>query len=260
MKVIGLTGGIATGKSTVSELLKKKCKNIVIIDADSIGHRALQVGEEPYNNIVKFFHKEKGYDIFQAPSADQPNVDTKAIDRAKLGKIIFDNPALRSKLNSFTHTWIIKTIVFAMLREFSLSEFLLSSLTLPFGGKNADEKIVILDVPLLFETKYLTYLTSKNVVVYAPDPLQLERLMKRNNLSKEDAEARIKAQFSMDQKLKMSDIVIDNSGDLQQLEKNVEKAVEQMKSKAWSFATQGALTAVATAAAGVAAYVVKSKL
>lgn len=144
-----------------------------------------------------------------------------------------------------------------MLKQFSLYNVLFK--------KSAEQKLVVLDVPLLFETKYLTYFTSKNIVVYAPDEIQLPRLMKRNNLSKEDAEARIKAQMPMQDKVKMANVIIDNTGDLKQLEEQVAKAVETVKKGAWTFGTQygsgiAAVAAVAVAGAASYYYNVKSKM
>eukprot|EP01117_Protostelium_nocturnum_P002854 TRINITY_DN13774_c0_g1_i1.p1 TRINITY_DN13774_c0_g1~~TRINITY_DN13774_c0_g1_i1.p1 ORF type:complete len:231 (+),score=67.39 TRINITY_DN13774_c0_g1_i1:90-782(+) len=182
MKIIGLTGGIASGKSTISKFFMSK--NVVVIDLDVIARQVVEPGRPAYKSIVKVF----GPDVLLSSGG--------AIDRIKLGKIVFENENLRRKLNSITHRYILievfRQIFFNYLK-----------------GK----QVVILDVPLLFETGFHR-ITSKNIVVYVDEQTQLERLLKRDpQLSKEDAMNRIKAQKSLEEKRKLADFVIDNTGE-----------------------------------------------
>lgn len=92
-----------------------------------------------------------------------------------------------------------------------------------------NEKIVILDAPLLFETRVLSYMTVKNALIYCDEQVQLHRLMNRNSFTKEEAESRIKAQMPLSEKLKLANLVIDNNGTLENLEEQVAKFIQQVK-------------------------------
>ncbi len=176
---IGLTGGIASGKSTVSQMFKEA--GIVVIDADVIARKVVEVGEEAYEQIVQSF----GKDILLADET---------IDRQKLGSIVFFNEDKRLLLNSIVHPAVRKQ----MLKE---KEEHLSN----------GEEIVILDIPLLFESK-LTALVDRTLLVYVDYETQLARLMNRNNLSMGEAEARIQSQMPLKDKIQLADAIIDNNG------------------------------------------------
>jgi dephospho-CoA kinase len=176
---IGLTGGIASGKSTVTKMIREL--GIPVIDADQVARDVVKVGEEAYTQIVATF----GQDILQANGE---------IDRAKLGAIVFHNEQERKKLNAIVHPAVRRRMM-AEKEEYVQS-----------GAKT-----IVLDIPLLFESE-LTHLIDKVIVVYVDDEVQLERLMKRNGFSKEEALARIRSQMPLREKVKKADAVINNNG------------------------------------------------
>jgi len=181
--VIGLTGGIASGKSTVSSILTGK--GMTVVDADVEARLAVEKGEEAFDEIIAYF----GTSILQ---------DDGTIDRAKLGSIIFHDEANRLKLNSIVHPAVRKRM------NKKKDEAIKSG-----------EKIVVLDIPLLFESK-LTYMVDKTLLVYVDEETQLQRLMKRNQLSEEDAIARIKSQMPLNDKKELADAIINNNGTIEE--------------------------------------------
>ncbi|AXI40312.1 dephospho-CoA kinase [Bacillaceae bacterium ZC4] len=187
--IIGLTGGIASGKSTVSEMLKKR--GIPVIDADLIAREVVEVGKKAYTEIVNAFGKE----IL--------NEDL-TINRARLGSIVFQNEDKREKLNSIVHPEV--RLEMKRRQEQLISE---------------GAKAVVLDIPLLFESN-LKHLVDKVIVVYTGEKNQLERLMKRNNFSKKEALSRINAQMPLKEKVKFADAVINNDGTLEETEQQLE--------------------------------------
>jgi dephospho-CoA kinase len=180
--VIGLTGGIASGKSTVSTMFKDM--NITVIDADIEARLAVDKGEPAYLKIAAEFGKE----------ILLPNEE---IDRAKLGSIIFYQPEKRQLLNEIVHPEVRKRMNSKIEKT-----------------KQNHEKIVVLDIPLLFESK-LTYMVDKTLLVYVDENIQLQRLMDRNSLTDQDALARIQSQMPLSEKVSLADAVINNNGSLQ---------------------------------------------
>jgi dephospho-CoA kinase len=180
---IGLTGGIASGKSTVTKMIREL--GIPVIDADQVARDVVKVGEEAYTQIVATF----GQDILQANGE---------IDRAKLGAIVFHNEQERKKLNAIVHPAVRRRM---MVEK---EEYVQSG-----------AKTIVLDIPLLFESE-LTHLIDKVIVVYVDDEVQLERLMKRNGFSKEEALARIRSQMPLREKVKKADAVINNNGTVEE--------------------------------------------
>ncbi|WP_031407731.1 dephospho-CoA kinase [Geobacillus vulcani] len=176
---IGLTGGIASGKSTVSAMMREL--GLPVIDADEAARAVVRPGEEAYRQIVAAF----GPDIVQANGE---------IDRVKLGAIVFHDEEERKKLNAIVHPAVRRK----MLAE---KEALVRS-----GAKT-----VVLDIPLLFESG-LTAWVDKILVVYVDDDVQLRRLMERNGFTEEEARARIRAQWPLAEKIKQADAVINNNG------------------------------------------------
>ena len=194
--VIGLTGGIACGKSSVCEILKQS--GFKIVDADLISHEIMHHDKALVSSVNKNF----------------PGVviDGK-VDRAALGKIVFADQQKRKLLQRLTHGPIMKAMLWQV--------FELRVLKM--------QQLVVLDAPLLFETKILEYLTSPIIVVHAKDiNQQKKRLMARNGISSEEADNKIKAQMPIKEKKSKADILIDNSGTEEALEKFVrEKVIKQ---------------------------------
>lgn len=188
--IIGLTGGIATGKSTVSSMLATF--DVPIIDADKIARDVVKPGKSSYVEIVREF----GSKILRKD---------RTINREELGKIIFANQEKRELLNSIVHPAIRKE----MIKQ--RDDYVRSGV-----------KSVVLDIPLLFESNLTTYV-HKTVVVYVPQHIQLKRLIKRDCLSEEEALKRINSQIPISEKTKMADAVIDNS-------QTKEKTFQQIKS------------------------------
>ncbi|HJV31891.1 MAG TPA: dephospho-CoA kinase, partial [Bacillales bacterium] len=176
--IIGLTGGIASGKSTVSNMLKEM--KITVIDADIEARLAVKKGEPAYFRILQEF----GSNLI-LPDGE--------IDRQKLGSIIFHDEQKRQLLNEIVHPEVRKR----MLKKKE-------------EATQNGEKIVILDIPLLFESK-LTYMVEKIILVYVDENIQLQRLMNRNELTYDEATARIKSQMPITEKLALADEVINNN-------------------------------------------------
>lgn len=186
--VIGLTGGIASGKSTVSTMLKEL--DISVIDADVEARLAVQKGEPAYAKIIEVF----SHGILL------PN---KEIDRQKLGSIIFHNSEKRKLLNEIVHPEVRKR----MTRQIE-------------EANQNQEELVVLDIPLLFESK-LTYMVDKTLLVYVDRSVQLQRLMERNNLSALEAEARVNSQIPLSEKVSIADAVINNNGSIKETKKQL---------------------------------------
>jgi dephospho-CoA kinase len=200
MLVVGLTGGIATGKSTVADMLRNA--GATIIDADEIARLVVQRDKPAYQEIVETF----GRDVL-LPDGD--------IDRRKLGDIVFHDSARKHALNRIVHPRVIAETD-ARLRRIEAAR---------------PQAIVILDVPLLIEARMHESL-SEIIVVYAPEDVQLHRLMNRNRFSREDALARIRAQMPIETKKKFATILIDNSGSIEQTRAQTSQAFNYLKSKA----------------------------
>ena len=200
MLVVGLTGGIATGKSTVSDMLRNA--GATIIDADEIARLVVQRDKPAYQQIVDAF----GRDVL-LPDGD--------IDRQKLGAIVFHDSAKKEALNRIVHPRVIAEIEERLQRIETARP----------------QTIAILDVPLLIEARMHENLTDI-IVVYAPEEVQLRRLMTRNRFSREEALARIRAQMSIETKKKFATILIDNSGSIEHTRVQTREAFTYLKSKA----------------------------
>ena len=194
---VGLTGGIATGKSTVGGMFAEL--GCHVINSDDITHRLFEPGEIVYSAIVRAF----GENIV-APDG--------TIDRRVLGEIVFNDPAARAKLNSLVHPAVIQR-----QRDW-LNE----------KERQDPQGIAIVDAALMIEVgTYKTY--DKIVVVTSTPEVQRERLRTRSKLTDEQIEARIRAQMPMEEKVKFADFVIDNSGDLADTRRQVEDATRELR-------------------------------
>jgi dephospho-CoA kinase len=190
--IIGLTGGIASGKSTVSNIFKKR--GFSIIDADIAAKIVVEPGEGAYDEIVEFF----GKDIL---------LEDGKINRKKLGSIIFHEEEKREALNRIVHPAVRERM--NDWKEKAIAD-----------GKNT----IIYDIPLLYESK-LTNLVEKVVVVYVNEAFQLQRLIERNDLTKMEAKARIKSQLPLEDKKKWADALVDNNGTMDQTEKQIDDII-----------------------------------
>ncbi|XOW49158.1 dephospho-CoA kinase [Staphylococcus haemolyticus] len=188
-KVIGLTGGIATGKSTVSELLT--AFGFKVVDADIAARKAVAKGT-------------KGLEQVRAAFGDSAITEEGEMDRKYVGEIVFNHPEKRLELNDIVHP-----IVREIMEEEKQS----------YLNQGYD---VIMDIPLLFENE-LQNTVDEVWLVYTSESIQIERLMERNQLSLKDAKARVYSQISIDKKSRMADHVIDNLGDKLELKQNLEQ-------------------------------------
>ncbi|EAD5326804.1 dephospho-CoA kinase [Listeria monocytogenes] len=193
-KTIGLTGSVATGKSTVSNMIQQA--GIPLVDADVAARKVVEPGTEGLKEIVAYF----GEEILLADGT---------LDRAKLGEIIFKDKEKREKLNEITHPRVKDYMLEARERFF-----------------RAGEELVFFDIPLLFES-HLESLVDQIVVVWTTPETELKRLMERNNLTKEDALRRIESQMGIDEKARKADFVIDNNESLEKTQKQVYSFIER---------------------------------
>lgn len=199
LTLIGLTGGIGTGKSTVTNILKGKGYNV--LDADKISREVVEKGKPGYQEIVEEF----GESIL---------LDDGNLDRKSLGNIIFRNEKQRKKLNEIIHPYIFKRIE-ELKNEIS---------------KN--NNILFLDIPLLFE-EYNIF-REYNIVfdeiwlVYANRKTQVSRIMKRDSISEKDALDKINSQIDIEDKKCKASEILDNSGKIEELEKQVDKLLKRL--------------------------------
>lgn len=184
-----LTGGIATGKSTVASLFM--LHGFLTIDADKIAHKLL---DEYYKDIEEFFGKEY--------------TENKKVLRKKLGVLIFNDKIQKKRLEEFIHPLIKKEII----KEAAIFE--------------KQQKPYLIDIPLFFEKQ--NYDIKKSIVVYTPKEIQIQRLMKRDNCTLNEALARINNQMDIEEKRSLGNYVIDNSFNLPHLQNEVERIKKEL--------------------------------
>ena len=231
MKIVGLTGGIACGKSTVSAMLRD-AHGLPVVDADEIAKAALDVGTPAYHKVVAAF----GDGILELQTASSagdadavclPRIGSRPIDRKKLGAIVFNDVVQRRKLNGIISPYIARSMAWQCLKHFAVGT-----------------PVLVLDVPLLYETVAnhtalllhgLVWLSrvavteiaethlyallqgvhracSEVVVVSVSPAVQLERLTRRDDTTEREATSRINAQMPLADKVQRADIIIDNDG------------------------------------------------
>ncbi|KRK74616.1 dephospho-CoA kinase [Companilactobacillus alimentarius DSM 20249] len=195
-KIYGLTGGIASGKSTVLNLFRQN--KFVIYDADYVAREVVKVGTVGLQQITQQF----GEGILLPEGT---------LNRKKLSSIVFSDQEQLAKLNAITRPLIKKEIL----------------QTIETNKKSSEKTISIFEIPLLFEGNYQNYFDGV-ISIYVEPQIQLQRLMKRNGLTKKVALEQINSQMSMDEKKNRADFVIDNSGDLANLTKEFNKLVAQL--------------------------------
>jgi dephospho-CoA kinase len=179
MIIAGLTGGIASGKSTVSRFLSEA--GALIIDADKISREVVSQGTTGYDEILSFFGRS-----ILLPDGE--------IDRKRLGEIIFNDPEKKAHLDAIVHPRVFER----------------SAETIARIAAQTPDAVVILDIPLLLETGMGSDLDDV-IVVYVPEIIQLERLTKRDGIDEQSAMARIRSQIPIEEKRKRATVVIDNS-------------------------------------------------
>ena len=192
---IVITGVIASGKSTALNILR--ARGYSVLCADTIAHDLLNANAL---KVAQVF----GSDLLEYNGAKA------MINRAKLGKIVFIDANERKKLEEILHPLISEQI----FKEIKILE--------------RDKKLYFVDIPLFFESGGQDKYRLKCALIYAPKELILKRLMARNDLSKNDALLRISAQMDIEQKRALSDYIIDNSTDLQSLERNIDEFLKQV--------------------------------
>ncbi|ALS20891.1 MULTISPECIES: dephospho-CoA kinase [Paenibacillus] len=188
---IGLTGGIACGKSTVASMLVRR--GALLIDADRIAREVVEPGTPALTQVIERF----GADLL---------LEDGSLDRKKLGERVFGNTAALKDLEALLHPPIR-----AAMRE-----------RMEAYETQHPDKLVVVDVPLLYES-HLQAMYSEVMVVYVPRHVQMERLMKRDGLTEEQANKRLDAQMPIEKKKELADIVIDNSGTIEETEQQIEQ-------------------------------------
>lgn len=189
MKVIGLTGGIGSGKSTVSRMLRGL--GAKIIDADQVARDIVEKGKPALEEIVQTFGEETLH-------------EDGTLNRKKLGSLIFDDPHQRKKLNEITHPRIIEEI------EERLEKY----------KEDDNTEVIVLDCALLFEMN-MDNMVEESWLVSLDKSTQIKRIMARDELSKDDAEKRINAQMSLEAKAQKATRIIDNSCEVNETHKQV---------------------------------------
>ena len=196
MKVLGLTGGIASGKSAVLSMFREL--GATVVDADQLAREVVKPGQPALDEIVEAF----GAEMLKPDGT---------LDRKRLAARVFTDASARQRLNAITHPRI-RQLMQAQVDE-----------------RRNEKGLLVLDIPLLLETPRPSVVEW--VAVVWVDPLtQLARLMDRDHLSEADARARIGAQMLLDEKRRLADIVIDNSGPLSRTRERVEAIYRQLSS------------------------------
>jgi dephospho-CoA kinase len=205
-RVVGLTGGIGTGKSTVGRMLA--ALGAVVVDSDAIVRELQAPGTPLLAEIVAGFGRE-----MLLPDG--------SLDRARLGALVFSDPAARARLNALVHP--------AAGRE---------TLRRLEAARAAGARLVVLDIPLLLEgraargapdpKRVASDSAQEVIVVYAPEALQIERQMQRDGATREHALARIRAQLPIEEKKRLADHLVDNSGSLADTERQVREVFAKL--------------------------------
>lgn len=196
--IIGLTGGIASGKTTVSNMFIEK--NIPVIDTDKIAKELLSIDTEAYNEIIEM-------------CGDDIKLSNNEINRKKLATIIFSNEEIRNRLNLIVHPKVKKIMMSEVARY-----------------KQMEVKIIVIDVPLLFESDFDKYV-DETITVFVNFENQLDRLMSRDQIDLEYANLKIKSQLPLSEKVKRSTYVIDNSLSILETKKQFLEVLEKVESK-----------------------------
>ncbi len=205
MRVLGLTGGIGTGKSTVARMFERL--GAVVIDADAIVRELQAPGSPVLDEIVRAF----GTELLRPDGS---------LDRERLGERVFRDPATRSRLDAIVHP----RVGAEMARRLA-------------AAREAGAPLILLDIPLLYEGRAAAGgapggsprdAVEAVIVVYAPEPAQVERQLARNGYGRDEALRRVRAQLPIEEKRRLADHVIDNSGTLEDTERQVRALFERL--------------------------------
>lgn len=188
---IGLTGGIATGKSTVAKLLTERGANL--IDLDKIAREVVEPGQPALHAIAERF----GQAVLQPDGS---------LDRKKLGAVVFSDLEERKALEAITHP-AIRAVMKERMTRYEAEE---------------PDRLIVVDVPLLFESKLESYF-EQVMVVYVPRETQLRRLIERDALTPEEAEKRLAAQMDIEEKKRRADILIHNTGTPEDTDRQIDR-------------------------------------
>lgn len=193
-KIIGITGGIASGKSTVTEFLRQK--GFQVVDADAVVHQLQKPGGRLYQVLVEHF-------------GEKILLENGELNRPLLGSLIFSNPE-EQEWSKITQGEIIREELAALRNHLAQTEALF-----------------FMDIPLLFEQNYASWF-DETWLVYVNRGVQLERLMKRDQISKEAAESRLNSQWPLERKMVLASHSLDNNGNQEQLIAQVVQLLEEM--------------------------------
>lgn len=196
--VLGLTGGIASGKSLVTSIFLKE--KIPVVDGDLVSRKIVEKNSPALKEIVAYF----GEDILQVDGT---------LNRKILGKRVFAKKELLQKLNDIMGPYLRN----AFLKEIN-------------GAKEKNIPLIVLDIPLLYEENYDQY-CEQVMVVWVPENIQKNRLMKRDQLTEIEAEKRMASQLSLNEKKRLGDIIIDNSATKRKTEEQVLKWLKNFQEK-----------------------------
>ncbi len=196
VRVIGLTGGIASGKTTISNILKEL--GATIIDADEIARKVVEKSSPALKDIEENF----GRDVLFKDGR---------LDRKKLGNIVFNDTGSLKKLNEIIHPYIVEKIIDEINHY----------------KKTYNKRVIILDAALLIELNLMD-LVEEVWLIVVPEEMQLGRLVERDNISADQAQKRIDAQVPLEDKKKYADLIIDNSKDLTYLQAQIEENWERI--------------------------------
>lgn len=192
MIVVGLTGGIASGKSYVTNYLRNL--NYYVIDTDALYKTLIEKDNDCYNALIKefpYFNNDK------------------SLDMKKIGQLVFNDNSLLKKLNNIVHPIIYKH-------------------TLELIKEHKDSDIIFIDAPLLFEAHFDS-LCDLVCCVWVSRPTQIKRLMERNNLTRKEAIKRIDSQMSVKKKKEMSDLLLKSCLNFDETNKNIDNVIERIK-------------------------------
>ena len=195
MKVIGLTGGIGSGKSSVAQFLAEL--GAVILDTDKVGHEALKPDTEAWREVVVVFGRQ-----ILTPAGE--------VDRKRLGELVFSNPEALARLNQIVHPRIGEAV------QVQLEEY-----------RRRGVPVVVLEIPLLVETGG-TAMVDQVWVTVTSEPVVLSRLEARSRLSRQQSLSRIRSQISNEERVKHADVVIDNDGSLDDLKSRVRELWQRL--------------------------------